>query len=213
VTVPDPVGVYERHADAWAAARGPELVIERAWLERFTMRLETGASVLDAGCGHGDPLGRALLAGGFELTGVDGSAALVEQARRRLPRGRWSVGDLRDLELGRTFDGVLAWCSLFHLPGADQPGVIRRLGEHARPGTVLLMTTGPEPGEAIGEFGGEPLFHASLAPDEYRAALATAGFEVLDHRVADPDCGELTVWLAHRVPGPADESADRVGHQ
>jgi hypothetical protein len=62
VTVPDPVELYERHADVWAALRGPELVIERAWLERFTLRLEAGATVLDAGCGHGDPLARALLA-------------------------------------------------------------------------------------------------------------------------------------------------------
>jgi len=199
VTVPDPVELYERHADVWAALRGPELVIERAWLERFTLRLEAGATVLDAGCGHGDPLARALLAGGFDVTGVDGSAALIRRARERLPRGQWIVGDLRELDLGRTFDGIVAWSSLFHLPGADQPGVIRRLGEHAHAGSVLLMTTGPEPGEAIGEFAGEPLFHASLDPAEYEEALAAAGFEVVDQRLRDPDCGELSVWLAHHI--------------
>ena len=199
MTNPDPVELYERHAVAWAASRGPELEIERAWLGRFTVRLEAGAAVLDAGCGHGDPIGRALLDGGFEVTGVDGSPALIGQARERLPRGRWIVGDLRELDRCRTFDGIVAWCSLFHLPGDDQPGVIRRLGLHAHPGSVLLMTTGPESGEAIGELAGEPLFHASLDPGEYRAALAAAGFEVLDLRPDDPDCGGLTVWLAHYV--------------
>jgi SAM-dependent methyltransferase len=199
VTVPDPVELYERHADAWDAARGPELEIERAWLGRFTVRLEAGAAVLDAGCGHGDPIGRALLAGGLEVTGVDGSPALIGRARKRLPRGRWIVGDLRELDLDRTFDGIVAWCSLFHLPAGDQPGVIRRLGLHAHPGSVLLMTTGPESGEAIGELAGEPLYHASLDPGEYRAALAAAGFEVVDQRLRDPDCGELSVWLARQV--------------
>jgi hypothetical protein len=61
------------------------------------------------------------------------------------------------------------------------------------------MTTGPEPGEAIGEFAGEPLFHASLGPAEYRDSLAASGFEVVDHRPRDPECGELTVWLAHHI--------------
>jgi SAM-dependent methyltransferase len=194
----DLAALYERHAAAWAAARGPEVVIERGWLDRFTALLPAGGSVLDAGCGHGDPLGRALLAAGYAVTGVDASPALVGRARRRLPAGRWLVGDLRTVDLGRTFDGLLAWHSVFHLPAGDQPAVLRRLGVHAHPGTVLLLTTGPERGEVVGEFEGDPLYHASLDPGEYRRALAGAGFSVVAHALRDPWCGEATVWLAVR---------------
>jgi SAM-dependent methyltransferase len=194
----DVPALYERHAPAWAAARGPEVGVERGWLDRFTALLPAGGSVLDAGCGHGDPLGRALLAGGFAVTGVDASPALVERARRRLPAGRWLVGDLRALDLGRTFDGLLAWSSVFHLPADDQPAVLRRLGAHAHPGTALLLTTGPERGEAVGEFEGDPLYHASLDPGEYGRELADAGFAVLTHTARDPGCGGATVWLAAR---------------
>ena len=203
MTPPDPaqdvIGLYERHADVWAELRRPGLGPEREWFGRFTERLGAGASVLDVGCGHGDPLARALLAEGFDVTGIDGAAALIEQARRKLPQGRWLVGDMRELALGRTFDGLLAWFSLFHLPAEDQPGVIRRLGEHAHPGSVLLMATGPERGEVVGEFAGEPLYHASLAPADYRTALGAAGFEVVAHRVRDPGCGDATVWLARHI--------------
>jgi hypothetical protein len=59
-----------------------------------------------------------------------------------------------------------------------------------------MFTSGPSHGEAIGTFGGEPLYHGSLAPCEYRALLAEQGFEVLDHLAEDPACGGHTIWLA-----------------
>lgn len=51
----------------------------------------------------------------------------------------------------------------------------------------------------MGQFAGEPLFHASLAPDEYRALLANHGFEVIGMVQEDPHCAGHTVWLAQRV--------------
>jgi hypothetical protein len=69
---------------------------------------------------------------------------------------------------------------------------------HANPGAPLMFTSGWEEGEAIGEWRGEPLFHASLDPAEYRDLLDAAGFDVVDHVVQDPDCGHSTIWLARR---------------
>jgi hypothetical protein len=67
---------------------------------------------------------------------------------------------------------------------------------HIAPGGVLLFTSGPKAGVAIGETFGEELFHASLDADEYRALLASTGFRVVCHTVEDPHCGMHTVWLA-----------------
>ncbi|MBL8451137.1 MAG: hypothetical protein JNK97_00175 [Zoogloea sp.] len=64
---------------------------------------------------------------------------------------------------------------------------------------MLMFTSGPSHGEAIGEFEGEPLFHASLAPEEYRHLLGTQGFEVLDFVPEDPACGFHSIWLARRL--------------
>jgi hypothetical protein len=61
-----------------------------------------------------------------------------------------------------------------------------------------MFTSGPHHGEAIGEFAGEKLYHASLAPEEYRALLDRSGFDVVDFRADDPDCAGHTVWLARR---------------
>jgi hypothetical protein len=70
---------------------------------------------------------------------------------------------------------------------------------HVAPRGVLLFTSGPEHGEAIGNLYGEPLYHASLAADEYRCLLGRNGFDVVQHVVEDPACGGHTVWLAQAV--------------
>ena len=64
-----------------------------------------------------------------------------------------------------------------------------------------MFTSGPRHGEAIGRLRGEPLYHASLSPDEYRALLAANGFAVAAERMEDPDCGGHSVWLARRAEG------------
>ena len=62
-----------------------------------------------------------------------------------------------------------------------------------------MFTSGPRHGEAIGQLRGEPLYHASLAPEEYRTLLAAHGFAVVAERMEDPGCGGHSVWLARRL--------------
>jgi hypothetical protein len=103
---------------------------------------------------------------------------------------------MRALALGRRFDGVLAWHSSFHLTPDDQRQAIPRLAAHVAPGGRMMFTSGPEHGERIGSWQGEPLYSASLAPDEYRQLLAEARLEVIAHAADDAQCGGATVWLA-----------------
>ncbi|WP_293536290.1 class I SAM-dependent methyltransferase [Phenylobacterium sp.] len=197
----DVTGLYTRHADLWDRVRGPDLRLEAGWMGRFAALLPPGSRVLDLGCGTGRPLGAWLLAQGFAVTGVDASAPAIDRARERLPAGTWICADMRSLDLGDTFDGLLAWDSLFHLTPADQQALFRGLGARAAPGAALMFTSGPDAGTAMGEFGGDPLHHASLSPDAYRRLLAAEGFDVLDFAPEDPDCGGHSVWLARRRLG------------
>ena len=193
------IGLYGRHAEAWARDRGEALDVERGWIDRFSALLPAGGAVLDLGCGSGMPIAGHLVGRGFQLTGVDTSPGLLAMARARFPDQAWIEADMRSLALGRRFDGILAWDSLFHLGHDDQRGMFPVLGAHAAPGAALLFTSGPAHGVAMGSYQGEPLFHASLDPAEYRALLAAQGFAVLDHVAEDPACGGHTVWLAQRV--------------
>ncbi len=106
---------------------------------------------------------------------------------------------MRELALGEKFGGVLAWNSFFHLTPEDQRAMFAIFGAHGGEGAVLMFTSGPKAGEAIGRFEGEPLYHASLDPEEYRLLLAEAGFAVMEYVPEDPACGGHTIRLARRV--------------
>lgn len=192
------VGLYRRHGLAWARDRGEAPGAEAGWLTRFMALLPAGGAVLDIGCGSGAPVATALEGAGFVVTGLDTSAPLLGLARARLPEAAWIEGDMREMALGRRFDGLIAWDSVFHLGHDDQRRMFPRFAAHAAPGAPLMFTAGPAHGVAIGRYRGEPLFHASLDPTEYRALLAAHGFAEVDHRAEDPAAGGRTVWLARR---------------
>ncbi|MBV9931737.1 MAG: class I SAM-dependent methyltransferase [Alphaproteobacteria bacterium] len=193
------VGLYEGNAAAWDRQRGREL-FERPWLKRFLALLPPRPRVLDIGCGMGEPIARYLVARDARVTGVDASPSLVAMAAARFPEHEWIAADMRALDLGRRFDGLLAWHSFFHLPAQDQEAMFARFAAHAAPGGALMFTSGWERGEAIGRWQGEPLYHASLDSDDYAALLEANGFAVVDHRVRDPACGDATIWLAQMRP-------------
>ena len=110
---------------------------------------------------------------------------------------------MRTLALGRRFHGILAWDSFFHLPVDDQRAMFPIFRRHAAPDAGLIFTSGPRHGEAIGSYQGEPLYHASLAPDEYRARLDENGFDVVSYDEEAPACGGHTIWVAKcRPDGP-----------
>ncbi|MFD9895453.1 class I SAM-dependent methyltransferase [Amycolatopsis sp. NPDC059027] len=189
------VDVYRRHASAWAAARGAK-PRESGWLLRFASMLGRAGTVLDIGCGSGEPIARSLTGLGHRVTGVDSSPEMIALFRSNLPGAAAEVADMRSLNLGLGFGGLIAWDSFFHLTPREQRLMFPVFREHAEPGAPLLFTSGAAFGESIGTFEGEPLYHASLDPDEYRRLLAHAGFDVVAHVAADPDCGGHTVWLA-----------------
>ena len=158
--------------------------------------------MLDLGCGAGEPIAAWIRAQGHALTGADASAAMLNMARARMPDATWLRCDMREMELGRTFDAVIAWDSLFHLSPDDQRRTLRRIADHLAPGGALLTTVGPRAGEAVGRVGpkgGErPVYHASLSLADYARTLDRAGVEIRAFVAEDPGCGGHSVLMARR---------------
>lgn len=192
------IKLYTDHGADFDKERGRSLD-EKTWLDRFTSLLPDGGSILDIGCGSGEPIAGYFIAQGFDVTGIDASLPLIELCRRRFPENLWTVADMRELALGRRFDGLIAWHSFFHLSPEDQRLMFGIFRQHANEGAALMFTAGPGRGEAIGTFQGKPLYHASLAREDYESLLAAHGFGLLDHIVEDPQCGGATIYLARRV--------------
>src|SRR6185369_10626891 len=96
--------------------------------------------VLDLGCGTGD-LTQGLAAAGARALGVDASADMIAEARRKHPNLSFEVGDGQELRFDAEFDAVFSNAALHWMPRAQDVavGVARAL----RPG-----------GRFIAEFGG-----------------------------------------------------------
>src|ERR1700761_6520133 len=189
------IGHYEKHAVAFEADRRNGRWTEKPWHDRFAEGLPVGATELDLGCGAGNPVAAPLHAHGHRVTGVDASPTMISLCRQRLPDHEWIVADMRGLALARRFDGILAWDNVFHLDHDHQRAIIAVFAAPARSGTLLMFNTGDRHGEAIGEYRGDPLYSASLAPGEYRSLLDQSGFDVVEHALRDDSAGGRTIWL------------------
>ncbi|OWU70574.1 class I SAM-dependent DNA methyltransferase [Marinibacterium profundimaris] len=198
--IPDPEDtrdVYERQAALYDAARSRAL-FEAKWLARFTASLPPGGRVLDLGCGSGEPIARWFIAEGFTVTGVDFARAMLDIARGRWPEGDWREADMRQLELGETFDGIIAWDSFFHLRPEEQADCIARIAAHLEPGGAFLTTVGHRAGSEAGTVGNEPVYHASLSPAGYAQCLEENGMRLTGFMARDPETQDHSVLMARK---------------
>jgi trans-aconitate methyltransferase len=121
----DPIiSLYQRHAIDWDRERGRRL-FEKAWLDQFLALLPPNPTILDMGCGSGEPIAGYLIVKGCDLTGVDASSAMIGMCKDRFPDQEWFVADVRTLSLERRFDGILAWDSFFTYPRKTNAGCSR----------------------------------------------------------------------------------------
>lgn len=187
--------LYQKHAREWIERRGKGLS-EKVWLDRFLTLLPSSASILDLGCGSAQPIAAYFIEQGHHITGVDASEYMIEMARQSFPEQVWVQQDFREYFTEQKFLGIVAWDSFFHLTQDDQRKMFKRFAEYAQSGTALMFSSGPAQGEAIGELGGEPLYHASLSAEEYQTLLQDNGFKLIKMIAEDVECTGHTIWLA-----------------
>lgn len=157
------------------------------------------ASILDAGCGSGEPIARYLIEKGHVITGIDFSQALIEVAQERFPEHQWLVADMNAFNLQTIFDGILAWHSFFHLTPDAQQETLGQFASHLKPGGILMVTVGPDEGEVKGHVNGQPVYHASLSLEGYKAILEKLDMEVLRFIANDPECDSASVLMIRKT--------------
>jgi ubiquinone/menaquinone biosynthesis C-methylase UbiE len=104
--------------------------------------LPRGASVLDLGCGNGDPVARGL-SRRFRVTGVDISDVQIRRARRLVPDAQFLRADMTTLRFPTgSFQAVVALYSMIHVPLRKQRPLLRRIYRWLSPGGLLLAILG-----------------------------------------------------------------------
>lgn len=125
---------YAEVAASYAEQRSDELAGQPfdSWLLRRVVDLAGGAPIIEVGAGPGH-IAAFLAETGPDVTGLDLSPEMVDEARRRYPGVTYEVGDLRRLMRPSTHDGwgaVVAWYALIHFAASELPDAI---GSLARP--------------------------------------------------------------------------------
>jgi trans-aconitate 2-methyltransferase len=130
----------EWNATSYERVSAPQEAWGRDVLDRLDLRGDE--RVLDAGCGTGrvtEVLAERLPRG--EVVAVDGSQAMVEQARERLgERAEVFAADLLELELDRPVDAILSTAT-FHWIG-DHDRLFARMHAALNPGGRLVAQCG-----------------------------------------------------------------------
>lgn len=191
--------LYDLIADWFDENRGRDGK-EVPYLSQIAASAPEGGTLLDLGCGAGEPMAAFFITKGWQVTGIDFSQELLNKSRARFPDHEWLHADMRGLALGRQFDAVLGWDSFFHLTAEAQRAMFGVFAAHLKPGGLLLFNTGTKAGTVYGQMEGHDFHHASLDVEEYRSLLAKHGFTVMLCDIENPACGGRTVWMATYAP-------------
>jgi len=139
--------------NAWTVTHSPLRMI---YLEKLLKLIPTdGAevSVLELGCGAGSPVTEHLLGfPNFSITANDLSSTQIGLAKARLGEDRvsWREGDMMALDVpDASFEAVLGFYSLIHLPRNEQEVMLTRIAKWLKPGGYLLANFSEEAMEGV----------------------------------------------------------------
>lgn len=154
-----------------------------SWLAVFSTHLSHGDKVLELGCADGTPLAVSL-ANVFDYTGIDLSAVQIANAKRTVPNGRFSVGDMTLLRFpAQSFSGIVALYSIIHVPLDEQRPLIARMFDWLKDGGVLMVVVGA--GRWTGTDSnwikpGTTMYWSHASGDDYAEWFSHAGFLLLE---------------------------------
>ncbi|KAK6840234.1 hypothetical protein PG987_006100 [Apiospora arundinis] len=91
--------------------------------------------ILELGAGAGVPITRMLLDRGAEVVANDISTEQLKLAAARCPEATLVAGDMLALDFApASFDGVVGFYSIFHLPRAEQKTMLAKIHAWLKPG-------------------------------------------------------------------------------
>jgi len=184
---------YNQHADAFRAGTRDHDVSQNIAALLKHIEGPPPFTILDFGCGPGRDL-KAFAELGHTAIGLDGAEHFATMARSDSGCEVW-LQDFLKLDLPEhRFDGVFANASLFHVPSAVLPRVLRQLVSTLKPGGVLFASN-PR-GQNQEGWQGER-YGSYLDLDAWRALFGAAGLMELEHYYRPPGLPrEQQPWLA-----------------
>ena len=150
------------------------------WLREVDRKLKRGSRILELGCGMGVPAGK-FMAARHHYLGIDLSDVQIRRAKKLVPRGRFLRADMSRLRFKpSTFEAILSYYAVIHLPLREQKPLIKRIFKWLKPDGIFeaVLGWGRWTGREKDWFGSE-MFWSHTDQGTYRCWLEEAGFKIL----------------------------------
>jgi malonyl-CoA O-methyltransferase len=133
----NPLEAYNLWARSYGNESNPIKNLSDELITRWMPNIE-GMTVLDAGCGVGKVCQLAAVLGASQITGVDFSLPMVEEARKNCPKAEIKQVDLSITKIKGHYDYAICALVLGHISNLDF--ALHNLIDNLAPDGVLLIT-------------------------------------------------------------------------
>lgn len=197
---------YDRVSYAYRPAQDDNPFAEYTdWLRKLVALLPPAAAVLDLGCGCGVPVAQLLVGYKLSVTGVDLSPVQVERAQALLPEAQFLCADMTDVAFPRhTFEAVVSFYALIHVPVAEQPAVFATIHHWLKPSGYFMGTVGHQAWTGTEQnwldVEDATMYWSHADAETYRQWLVQSGFRVCWTHFVPEGSGGHTLILAQAVP-------------
>lgn len=191
---------YDLIAKEWHAQRTRSFR-EKRFVDIILPQLAPEATLLDVGCGTGEPIARYVSGHGFGVVGVDCSVKMLEIAKQAIPCARFIHADILEVDFSEQFAAVIAWDSIFHIDCRHHQAVFRKIHRWLETtGWLLLSLGGSDEKGFISEMFGHTFFYSGHEPREARRLLEMEGFQIISWEVDDPSSrGHVAIVARKRL--------------
>ena len=169
------------------------------WVGDLARLLKPAAKVLDLGCGAGVPATQQLVELGFDVTGLDISSVQIERARSLVPGARFVLADMATWNCEpESFDAVVSFYALIHVPLEDQRMLLPRIRRWLRPRGFFFAIVGHDLWTGLENYLDAPMFWDHADRMTYLEWLDQAGLTPVWDRFVPEGQGGHTLVLARR---------------
>jgi ubiquinone/menaquinone biosynthesis C-methylase UbiE len=162
---------------------------DRGILHRFSQEIGNRRPVWDFGCGPGQTA-QYLKNLGIEISGLDLSEKLLEQARARHPEIHFRKGDMLDLDFeSDSIAGAVAFYAIIHFTEEQVGTAFREVFRVLQPGGLFLLTYHVGEGTLhVSEFIGKKvdIIVRFFTKDFISCCLKDCGFEQIETIEREP---------------------------
>ena len=163
-----------------------------------------GGSLLLVGCGTGRDF-HFFQEKGYHCIGIDNSASMLQEARKRVV-GKFIQLDLRRLdELNKKFDGIYCESALTHIPKRELPAVLSNFKENLQPEGIIYIAVKIGKRQVFEkETFGAKRFFIIYEKQEFISHLTRAGMRIVWSKTSEHTLSGFPQWFSLIVRRKSD---------